>query len=147
MLGRRWEPAKGKIVERKAMKLGGGPNHNQFEFVVDIEIEGRSAFRAKMKSPTRMPDRFVAPSAGEVVSVLADAERKRAKWDRSPVAGVAGAGGLPLRREIVLEDGSRIVLEGGSGTERDLQSLAKLKEQGAITDALYERVRKDIEKG
>jgi hypothetical protein len=147
MLGRRWEPAKGRIVERKATKLGGGANHNQFKFVVDVEIEGQPAFRAEMKSPTWMPDSFVAPSAGEVVSVLADAQRKSAKWDRSPVAGVAGAGGLPLRREIVLEDGSRIVLEGGSETERDLQRLAKLKEQGAITDALYERIRNDIEKG
>jgi hypothetical protein len=89
MLGRDWEPAKATIVEKHAMLLGSGDNHTRFKFVVDVEIPGKPPFRTKMKSPSWMPDKFFAPFPGQVVPVLADAKREKAKWDRSPEANAA----------------------------------------------------------
>jgi hypothetical protein len=141
MLGRNWESAKGTIVERKASVLGSGDGHTRFKFVVDVEIPGKPGFRTKMKSPSWMPDKFFAPSPGQVVPLLADAEHEKAKWDRSPEATTATFQDYLSRPRAI--DSWRP--PGGDQTAQ-LERLAKLKEQGALTDSEYERARADIEK-
>jgi hypothetical protein len=65
MPGRSWEPGKATIVERHAMLLGSGDNHTRFKFVLDVEVPGRPPFRATLKSPYWLPDKFMAPFPGQ----------------------------------------------------------------------------------
>jgi hypothetical protein len=89
MLGRSWEPGKATVVEKKAMLLGSGDNHTRFKFVLEVEVPDKAPFRTTLKSPSWMPDKFFAPFPGQIVPVLADADRQKAKWDRSPEANAA----------------------------------------------------------
>ena len=149
MLDRDWEAGKATIVERKKMILGtdhGSGNPPRYKFIVVVEVAGKPPFRTTMKSPLITTDqsslwgnKFIPPHPGQVVPVKADAERKKAKWDRSKEANAAVLGDLLARRQA------------GTGEPQpadraaQLDRLAKLKEQGALTDAEYEQARKGIE--
>jgi hypothetical protein len=80
MFGRDWEPATAKIVAKKFKE--GGERSGVWEFVADITPKSGSAFRAKLKQPPFM-NHVVTFQVGEVVEVLADTKRQKAKFDRS----------------------------------------------------------------
>jgi hypothetical protein len=72
------------IVEVK-QTLGGRQETPTFKFVIDVEVPGKASFRTKMRSPF-FATHFFPPRRGQVVPVLADAGRQKAKWDMSPEA-------------------------------------------------------------
>jgi putative oligomerization/nucleic acid binding protein len=150
MLGRNWEPAKATIIEKKKMILGtdhGSGNPPRYKFVVDVEVPGKPPFRTTMKSPLVTTDqsslwgnKFIPPAPGQVVSVRADSERRKAKWDRSKEANAAALQGLIAQRQAVT------ARPQPADRAAQLERLAKLRDQGALTDAEYERARGDVEK-
>lgn len=143
MFSRSWEPAKATIVERHKLLFSSGPDSFQktrFKFVLDVEVPGKPPFRTILKSPSWLPDKFVTPAAGQVVPVKADAERQKAKWDRSRDANLAVLQDNIARRQAAPER------TRPADPAAQLERLAKLKEQGALTDAEYDRAREDVEK-
>jgi hypothetical protein len=144
---RSWEPGKATVVERKAMLLGSGDNHTRFKFVLDVEVPNKPAFRTTLKSPSWMPDKFFTPWPGQVVPVLADAERQKAKWDRSPEANAAAFKDYLSRPRAIGSWTPPGQAADPPSSATQLERLAKLKEQRALTDAEYERARKGVEQG
>jgi hypothetical protein len=80
MLGRDWEPATAKIVAKKFKE--GGERSGVWEYVADVTPKSGSVFRAELKQPPLM-NHVVRLGEGDVVQVLADVKRQRAKFDRS----------------------------------------------------------------
>ena len=152
-MARSWEPGTATIVERKKMILGtdhGSGNPPRYKFVVDVEVPGKPPFRTTMKSPLMTTDqsslwgnKFVPPRPGQTVPVKADPDGKKAKWDRSKMKEANAAviqDLLALRQAAARQP---------QPPDRDaqLERLAKLKEQGALTDAEYELARQNLESG
>ena len=152
-MGRSWEPGNATIVERKKLILGtdhGSGNPPRYKFVVDVEVPGKPPFRTTMKSPMMTTDqsslwgnKFIPPHPGQVVPVKADVEGKKAKWDRSKMkeANAAVIQDLMAVRQAALAQPQPI------DRAAQLERLAKLKEQGALTDAEYEQARQNLESG
>jgi hypothetical protein len=150
VLGRDWEPAKATIGERKKLILGtdhGSGNPPRYKFVVDVEVPGKPPFRTTMKSPLMTTDqsslrgnKFIPPHPGQVIPVKADPESGKAKWDRSKEANAAVLQDMLARRQAATSNPQ------SADRAAQLERLAKLKEQGALTDAEYERAREDVEK-
>jgi hypothetical protein len=112
MRSRSWEPAKATIVERHKLLFSSqtdGFQKSRFKFVLEVEVPGKPPFRTTLKSPSWLPDKFINPAPGQIVPVKADAERQKAKWDRSPEANLAvlqdriAQAGPPAEREDVEE--------------------------------------------
>jgi hypothetical protein len=80
MFGRGWEPATAKIVAKKFKE--GGERSGVWEYVADVTPASGSAFRTSLKQPP-LQNHVVRLQEGEVVPVLADAKRQRAKFDTS----------------------------------------------------------------
>jgi hypothetical protein len=80
MFGRNWEPATARIVAKKFKE--GGERSGVWEYVADVTPQSGSVFRTKLKQPPLM-SHVVWLQEGEVVPVLADPNRQRAKFDRS----------------------------------------------------------------
>lgn len=98
MRGRSWEPGEATIVERDrlhvSVRLFSHSADNldditRFKFVLDVEVPGKTPFRTTLKSPTWRPEKFMAPAPGQVVPVMADVKRQKAKWDRGPEPNAA----------------------------------------------------------
>jgi hypothetical protein len=152
MLGRNWVPAKGTIVERKKLILGtdhGSGNTPRYKFVVDVEVPGKPPFRTTLKSPVMTTDqsslwgnKFIPPRPGQVVPVQADPESGKAKWDRSKMKEANAA---VLQDLLALRQDATATPQHADRAAQ-LERLTKLKEQGALTDAEYERAREDVEK-
>ena len=143
VFSRSWEPAKATIVEKRKLLTTSETNGFQkarFKFVLDVEVPGKPSFRTTLKSPSLMPDKFVNPALGQIVPVKADAERQKAKWDRSPEANLAVLQDNIAKRQAAAEQAPL------ADRAARLERLAKLKDQGALTDAEHERARKDVEK-
>jgi hypothetical protein len=152
MFNRSWESGTATIVERKKMILGtdhGSGNPPRYKFVVDVEVPGKPPFRTTMKSPLMTTDqsslwgnKFIPPHPGQVVPVKADPEGKKAKWDRGKMKEANAA---VVQDLLALRQAASAKPQTADRTAQ-LERLAKLKEQGALTDAEYERAREDIEK-
>jgi hypothetical protein len=115
MRGRSWEPGEAIIVEKHIMHVSGRlltvsagnlDDLTRFKFVLDVEVPGKTPFRTTLKSPSWRPEKFMAPSPGQVVWVKADVERQKAKWDRSPEANAAGLQDNLARRQAATPEPS-----------------------------------------
>jgi hypothetical protein len=80
MLGRGWEPATAKIVAKKFQRSDDAAG--TWEYVADVSPSSGSPFRAKLKQPPFM-SHVVTFNEGDVVPVLVDVGRQKAKFDRS----------------------------------------------------------------
>jgi len=80
MFGRNWEPATAVIVTKRYKESSGYTG--TYEYVADVTPATGSPFRAKLKQPPMM-NRLVRLREGEVVEVLADVSRQKAKFDRA----------------------------------------------------------------
>ena len=80
MFGRDWEPATAKIVAKRYKKSG--DSSGTYEYVADVSPASGSVFRTTLGQPPFM-SHVVRFSEGDVVPVLADAGRQKAKFDRS----------------------------------------------------------------
>ena len=153
MLGRDWEPGKGTIVERKKMILGtdhGSGNPPRYKFVVDVEVPGKPVFRTTMKSPLMTTDqsslwgnKSIPPHPGQVVPVQADPEGKKANWDRSKMKQANAA----VIQDLLALRQAATAKPQPADPAAQLERLANLKEQGALTDAEYEQARQNLEGG
>lgn len=147
MFGRGWEPGSATIVERHA-KLRGDVGHSpQYRFVADVAVPGTSPFRAKLRSPLWLPDRFLAPQPGQVVRVKADAKRQKAKFDLSDPWLQRNRGNLAamLQGFVAEREAAGPASQAGIRSEQ-LRQLAALKEQGRLTDAEYEQAREVVDR-
>jgi hypothetical protein len=149
MLGRSWVRGEATIVEKKKMILGtdhGSGNPPRYKFVVP----GKPPFRTTMKSPLMTTDqsslwgnKFIPPQPGQVVPVKADPEGKKAKWDRSKMKEANAA---VLQDLLALRQAASAKPQPADRAAQ-LERLAKLKEQGALTDAEYEQARQNLDNG
>jgi hypothetical protein len=80
VFGRDWEPATAKIVAKKFKE--GGERSGVWEYVADVTLASGSVFRTKLTQPPFM-SHVVWLHEGEVVPVLVDVKRQKAKFDRS----------------------------------------------------------------
>ena len=107
MLSRSWEPAKARIVERHKLLFSSETNgfqKSRFKFVLEVEVPGKPPFRTTLKSPSFLPDKFINPAPGQIVPVKADAERQKAKWDRSREANLAVLQDIIAQRGTAAEE-------------------------------------------
>jgi hypothetical protein len=79
MFGRNWQPATATIISKtfhESTETAG-----TYEYEADVALTSGERFRATLKQPVLM-SHIVRLSEGTQVNVLADAGRKRAKFDR-----------------------------------------------------------------
>jgi hypothetical protein len=108
------------IVEKRLAQAEYRDEGNRYEYVVDVEVPGKPAFRTTMRDPTAVRGYF-PPRPGQRVRVMVDVKRQKAKFDR-------GDPGLDPRNALAAH----------------LRELGALKEQGRIPEAAYELQRKAI---
>ena len=80
MFGHHWENAEATIVLVTNKMTTGDGMVTIHEFVADVRVPGREAFRAEIQEP-RIATYFKPPGQGQVVSVLVDAKRGKVKFD------------------------------------------------------------------
>ena len=80
MFGRNWEPATAKIVAKKFKEST--ETAGTYEYVADVTPSSGAPFRTELKQPPLM-SHVVRLQEGEVVPVLVDVRRQKAKFDRS----------------------------------------------------------------
>lgn len=80
MFGRDWEPAAAKIIAKKYKQSD--DVSGAYEYVADVSPSAGSTFRATLKQPPLM-SHVVRLNEGDIVPVLADVGRQKAKFDRS----------------------------------------------------------------
>ncbi len=80
MFGRDWEPATATIVAKRYKKSG--DSSGTYEYVADVSPASGVTFRSTLKQPPFM-SHVVRFNEGDVVPVLADVSRQKAKFDRS----------------------------------------------------------------
>jgi hypothetical protein len=85
VFGHRWEPAQATIVATHVKKTTGDGMVTIREFAADVVPSTGVPFRALIQEP-RIATDFWAPSVGDVVRVLADVKRQRAKFDKADPA-------------------------------------------------------------
>lgn len=146
MFGGSWEPGTATIIERRKVREGEFGHTSQYRFVADVQVPGKPPFRATMRSPLMLPDRFLAPSAGQVVNVTANVKRQKAKFDRSgPGATPKGRDLAPLLQRYVNDRQAASTASRPGVRDEQLREIAELHERRQLTDAEYEQARQFIE--
>ena len=86
MFGKKnWQPAQATILDTRITNKTGDPTPSIDEFAADVVPQTGESFRTIMKPPTIATD-FWAPKKGDVVNVLADVEKQKAKFDKNEPA-------------------------------------------------------------
>jgi hypothetical protein len=81
MFGKHWTPARGLIVDKRAVRTTGDGMATIYEFVVEVTTASGEAFRAKAGEPHIAMD-FMDPNVGDVVGVEYDAKSHDVRFDK-----------------------------------------------------------------
>ncbi len=111
------------IVEKHLTQAESRDEGNRYEYVVEVEVPGKPAFRTTMSDPAAVEGYF-PPRPGQSVRVMVDVKRQTAKFDRSDP-------GLDPRNALAAH----------------LNELAALQAQGRIPEGVYELERRAIMDG
>lgn len=145
MFGRSWESGTATIVESHKMREGEFGHTSQYRFLAEVQVPGKPSFRARMRSPLMLPDRFLAPRPGQVVAVKVNVKRQKAKFDRSgPGAASNGRNLAPMLQRYADRQAATTASQPAVRDEQ-LREIAELHQRGDLTDAEYEQARRFIE--
>src|SRR5215472_8955516 len=83
MFKRHWEPAQGKVIDRREKREGAtGSDASLQRWLVDVTPQSGPSFRAELGIPGWGSD-FKGPMVGQVVKVLCDPSHTKARFDTS----------------------------------------------------------------
>jgi hypothetical protein len=157
MFGKHWTPARGLIVDKRAVHTSGDGMATVYEFVVEVTPASGEAFRAKAGEPHIAMD-FMDPSVGDTVGIEYDPKSHDVRFDKddpqlswkahkkaksstfddvlhaapgTPIGGAAVAQGIDIEALLKAQG-----LTGDSESTTVIQMDGSSPEAAALRDAL-----------